>query len=594
MSTNCRNCGKSFEILEEDTQFYKKIGVPAPTWCPQCRLMRKMTWRNERTLYKRKCDLCEKDMITIYAPGSVERVYCTQCWYSDALDSTEYGAAYDFSKPFFPQFSELLRKTPHLNLMLTSVEGSEYNNYSLYLKNCYMIFGSWRCEDVAYSQRVVDVKDSLDSLRLNQCELGYEDVYCTQCHHVTHAFDSHQCSDSAFLTDCRDVSRSFGCVNLRNKTNHIFNTPYSRAEYEKEMQSIDLGSHKTTQDVERRFRDFVRQYPKPSITEKNSTNVSGDFITNCRNCKNCFYVNEGQDSKYCYLIEKNFSDCYDIWIAMENVEQCYEVIAAATNNQLSKFSAATYHNSSHLEYCYACVSSRNCFGCAGLKNKEYCILNTQYTKEEYESLVPKIIEQMKGVPYTDKKGRAYTYGEFFPTELSPFAYNETIAQEYFPLTKEEIEERGYVWREPETKHYAPTLTAAAIPDNIKDVNDSIINEIISCEHTDLPHGCNEQCTTAFKITPQELQLYRRINLPVPRLCPNCRHYARIKEHNSFTLWRRTCMCVSSEASAKEDGYRNTTSHFHGDKPCPNEFETPYAPESLEVVYCEQCYQAEVV
>ena len=63
-----------------------------------------------------------------------------------------------------------------------------------------------------------------------------------------------------------------------------------------------------------------------------------------------------------------------------------------------------------------------------MRNNSYCILNKQYTKEEYEALVSKIIEQMNTMPYVDKNGVTYKYGEFFPIELSPFGYNETVAQ----------------------------------------------------------------------------------------------------------------------------------------------------------------------
>lgn len=50
--------------------------------------------------------------------------------------------------------------------------------------------------------------------------------------------------------------------------------------------------------------------------------------------------------------------------------------------------------SSELAYCIDCYDTKNCFGCIGLRNKQYCILNKQYTKEQYEELVPKIIEHM--------------------------------------------------------------------------------------------------------------------------------------------------------------------------------------------------------
>ena len=35
---NCQNCKKDFLIEGDDFSFYKKLGVPSPTWCPDCRL----------------------------------------------------------------------------------------------------------------------------------------------------------------------------------------------------------------------------------------------------------------------------------------------------------------------------------------------------------------------------------------------------------------------------------------------------------------------------------------------------------------------------------------------------------------------------
>src|SRR3989344_406560 len=190
----------------------------------------------------------------------------------------------------------------------------------------------------------------------------------------------------------------------------------------------------------------------------------------------------------------------------------------------------------YTDYCH---SSSHLFGCVGLRNKQYCILNKQYTKEEYEALVPRVIEHMNNMPYTDQQGRIYKYGEFFPPEFSPFAYNETIAQEYFPLAKAEALERGYRWKEPDAKDYAATRKPEDLPDHIKDVKDDILQETVGCAHAAPPAGgCNHQCTVAFKIIPKELEFYRRSTLPLPRLCPNCRHYERLAQRNPLRLWHR--------------------------------------------------------
>ncbi len=92
--------------------------------------------------------------------------------------------------------------------------------------------------------------------------------------------------------------------------------------------------------------------------------------------------------------------------------------------------------------------------------------------------------------------------------------------------------------------------------------------------------CKEKCATAFRIINPELQFYRRLKVPLPTLCPNCRHYQRMQQRSPAKLWHRKCMCDKK--------------HPHHEEKCLNEFETSYAPDRKEIVYCEQCYNAAVV
>ncbi|OGG40006.1 hypothetical protein A2116_02160 [Candidatus Jorgensenbacteria bacterium GWA1_49_17] len=215
----------------------------------------------------------------------------------------------------------------------------------------------------------------------------------------------------------------------------------------------------------------------------------------------------------------------------------------------------------------------------GLKNASYCILNKKYPEAEYERLVPELMEKMK------ERGE---YGEFFPKEFSPFPYNESIALENFPLTKKEALERGFGWRDSEERNYKVTLEVADVPENIKDVDDSILNETIGCAHKG---ECNHECATVFKVVAEELKFYRRFGLPLPQLCFNCRHAVRFSRRNLPRLWAGSCKCAGRKSD--NGAYQNTTEHFHGNNPCPNEFETSYAPERPEIVYCESCYNTEV-
>ena len=153
---NCQYCKKSFTIEPEDFAFYGKIKVPPPTWCPECRLIRRLMFRNERYLYKASCALCKKDMFSMYDPEQSYMVYCSSCWWSDNWDPLATGRDYDFSRPFFEQFQELFRAAPtsHLWTTHTTMVNSDYNNLAGYLKNCYMVSHADHNEDCSYASGI--------------------------------------------------------------------------------------------------------------------------------------------------------------------------------------------------------------------------------------------------------------------------------------------------------------------------------------------------------------------------------------------------------------------------------------------------------
>jgi len=569
----CQNCKKDFVIEPDDFAFYEKMKVPAPTFCPECRTQRRMTWRNERFLYKRECGLCKKPIVSIYKPQSPYTVYCHKCFRSDAWDPLMYGKEYDFSRPFFNQFNELQRAVPRLYAMVTECVDSEYINGAAWDKNCYLIYASDHDEDSYYSHSIFYCKNVFDCLGVRYGEYS---VGCIDCEKVNNCFHSQDCLDSYnlyFCKNCVNCHDCVGCVNLRNRSLCIFNEQYSKEDYEKKLKEMKLSSLTGFNETKKKAHDLFPKFPVKYYHGKNNLNSSGDYLVHAKNCAHVFDGQELEDCKYLYIVNK-VKDSYDGYAIVENVERNLEVISH--NSSFSKF-CLSFWSGSYGTYSDTCENCTNTFGCIGLRNKQYCILNKQYTKEDYEKLVQKIINQMDSLPYIDKAGRVHRYGEYFPSEISPFAYNETVAQEFFPLTMEESLAKKYNWFEQEAKNYKITKQASDIPDDIKDVPYSITTEIIGCEHGG---RCNDQCITAFKITPQELQFYKMINLPLPRLCSNCRHYERMRQRNPLKLWKRQCMCEKN--------------HPHHSGKCTNEFETSYAPDRPEIIYCEQCYQQEVV
>ncbi len=100
-SKNCQNCKSEFTIEVDDFSFYEKMKVPAPIFCPECRFQRRCSWRNDTSLYSTNCSLCEKRVVSMYAPDSGMTIYCNKCWWSDKWDPYSYAVDYDFSRPFF-------------------------------------------------------------------------------------------------------------------------------------------------------------------------------------------------------------------------------------------------------------------------------------------------------------------------------------------------------------------------------------------------------------------------------------------------------------------------------------------------------------
>lgn len=570
----CQNCKQDFTIEADDFAFYEKIKVPTPVFCPECRFIRRAVWRNERTLYRRTCDLCKKNIISIYSPKSPYLVYCNECFHDDKWDPLNFGREHDFSRSFFEQLKELQLRVPRLYSFVFNNVNSDYTNGSAFNKNCYMIFVSDNNEDSFYSYWIMHSRNIADCHTLNDCEFCYECIGCKKCYMTKFSEDCSNCQDIMACKNCANCTNCVGCVNLKNKSYCIFNEQYTKEEYLAKIEELNLhiqeGIDNTLEKAKQLFIGSIVKYTHGL----QNVNVIGDYVFNSKNCFECYGSNNLEDSKYITWGD-NSNNCQDGYVMVDKSTFSYDVVSGINLNNV-KFSFLC-QNDFDSQYCDKCENSNNLFGCISIKKKEYCILNKQYTKEEYEELLPKIIEHMNSQPYMDKSGIEYKYGNFFPIAVVPFAYNETVAQEYSPKTKEEALRDGYLWREQEERNYKITIAAKDLPKSIEEVKDSILNEIIGCEHEG---KCNDGCTTAFKIIPEELQLYKKMGVPLPRLCFNCRHTQRFKKKNPQKLWHRQCMCDKKD-------------HAHGEEKCNNEFETSYAPDRPEIVYCEECYTREV-
>lgn len=563
---NCQNCKNDFTIEPDDFSFYEKIKVPPPTFCPECRMIRRLIWRNNRSLYKRTCGLCQKSLISMYKNDGAP-VYCIECFNSDDWDIFLYAMDIVWDKPFLSQFYELLKKQPRIyQLRIGNVINSDYANSVVNSKNAYLSYSVINCEDIMYCEGVDESRNSFDSLSSFNIDQCYQNILSSKNYNSHFLISSHSCIDSYFLYDCANCQNCCLSSNLRNQQYVFKNKKLSKEEYEKAIGELKLETYSGLQNAQEEFDVIYKSAIHRYAYILASQNVIGDFITNSKNILNSFDVTDNsEDVRYSFRIikTKDVMDCNYILTG----EREYECSSGSSNsyNQIASFGCLASKN---IEYSFLCKNCSDCFGCVGLKNAKYCILNKQYTKEEYESEINKLKKYMIENPYIDKAGRVFSYGDFFPFEFSPFTYNETATIDYFPINKEQASRNNYPWKEKENRAYEFTKKSTDLADSIQDVQDSVTEDIIEC----LNKGKEEyQCTTAYKITPNELQFYRQKGLPLPRYCPNCRHYERLKYRNPMRLYKRGCS-----------------------NRCGREFETTYAPERPEKVYCEICYQSEVL
>lgn len=556
---NCQNCKNDFTIDSEDFNFYEKIKVPPPTWCPECRLMRRLNWQGYRILYKRKCDFTGENVLSTYHPESPYKVYRQDIWWSDKWNPKSYGKEIDWGRPFLEQFKELMLAVPHASLATaySTMLRSEYCNAASDCKDCYLCFRITGGEESAYLNTVVDAKQSFDCSFLNHCEFSYGSININKCYETFFSQNCIECHNIWFSRDLVGCSSCIGCINLRMKQYCIFNRQYTKEEYDKKKKEFDFSTIEGLKNFEQEAENFMKTQPRKQFQGIKNVDVSGEYISLSKNVHDSFLLSNGQDLRYCQCLKDGPATMsYDWSLFGDNGELMYECCWCGLDSYDVKFSSWNYYNH-FVEYCFGCHHSNNLFGCVNIPKGEYCILNKQYSKEEYNQLISRIKKQMIEIPYTDKSGRKYLYGEMLPAEIAPWAYNESTAYEWFPLSKEEAVSRGLNWHDQDSREYLDATIS--LPEHVKDITDGILKEILKCK----------DCGKNYQIIQKELTFLRRFNLPIPLLCPLCRDRARIKQMNPMQVYERNCV------------------------KCKIPIKTSYSPDRPEIVYCEKCYQQEI-
>jgi len=297
---------------------------------------------------------------------------------------------------------ELLRlKTPRLYNINVGSENSDYCTHSDKNKDCYLFFAANFNRDCLYGGIVIKSQDCVDCNECDTSELCYECIDIDECYNCNYSQDLKNCSDCSFCYDCGGCKNCFGCVGLRQKEYYFFNERLSKEDYEKCVREFD-HTHAYAQ-----LNALMEKTPRRATHIVQSENCTGEFISKAKNCVECFGLHEGQDCCYlqdCWRIKDSVDCCFG-----DGAELCYECFSFGLNTYNCNF-CSYVRSSSECEYSELLFSCKNCFGCVGLQNKEFHILNTPYSKEEYFKKVAEIKAGMRaeGI-YGEQLGTTYKY-----------------------------------------------------------------------------------------------------------------------------------------------------------------------------------------
>jgi hypothetical protein len=484
---------------------------------------------------KGKSDLSGDNLITILPEKTRYPIYTLLEWHSDKWDAMDYGQDYNPNELFFKQFQELQEKVPHPHQSGSKNIDCDWCDDVWNSKNCYLSRSMEECEDQLYAYRVLRGRSCVDLTVCFDVEKCFDSIYCQNSYRIFYSRNCRDCIDSYFLQDCRNCQNCFMCWNLRGRSYCIENIQYTKDEYNEKINSFNLDSYKSIESFKERFEEVSQ---KDAVHRENfnlkTSNSTGDYLINTKNCMNCYTINDSEDSFNVIRGMKNKTtiDISGCWYS-ELVGNC----SCCVGGYSQKYCVGS--SSRYSEYLDFCIECENCFGCVGLKKKQYFILNKQYSKEEYEKLKGKIISKMKN------EGE---YGKFIPYSMSPGPFNFSTSFLYFPETKkEEMLKLGASWEEVKDSVIEGKHTSE-LPDSIKDVSEKICEEALICPVTGW----------RFNISKNEFAFYKQNNIPLPRLHFDVRVKRRLKYMTVIKSYSYKCFYCEKDIDAyypHEWGYK---------------------------------------
>ncbi len=511
ITRTCRISGKEFIISDQEIALLEKLSpiiwwerflIPLPTISPEERRRRKLQFKNYFTLFKRK-DENWKMMISMFPEDTDRTIYSQPFWWGDTWNSLDYALDFDSSQTITNHIYSVIKNTPlpTLDNAYKYLENCEYINGNGFSKNCYFIFNGNHNENCLYGWSLFDSANILDSSYIRFSQNCSRSLHLWKCFNVHSSWNVSESRDSEYIFSCDWCRYILGCIWLKNQEYKVLNSPCTETEYQETLRKIRSDSV-FRKSFELQVRELIKSVWIIQSVTTGSTNAEGDFCYDSKDVINSYNV--GDSTNICHTYNSFWvTDTIGLDQWWENTNLTYESLDIGLNASNIYCSISCWNTALYNFYCTKCNGCSYVFWCSGLRNKSYCIFNKQYTKEEWESTVKSIVKQMR---------KEWTWGEFLDPKYAPFAYNESQAMDFMPLSRDEALRLSFRWSDREElppERITKIIPWERLPENIREIPDDILNWAIKCPKTG----------KLFQIQPLELEMHRRFSTPIPRVHP---------------------------------------------------------------------------
>ena len=513
----CSITRQPFLITEAEQDFVERLNramphlkglIPLSNIHPVEVMRRTVAFGNYFYLFHGESAFSRRRQLTRYSPQIHPKICAPEEFWDESIDNTAFGKDYDFSRPFFPQFEEALSDSFIMALLQINAENSNYVNGAINVKNCFLCFDILESQDCLYCFLHDGGNDNLLCVSARRSQYCYDSLNIDNCYECQHCVDCINTSASFGCYDLIGCSSCFGCAGLRNVENHVFNQPLTDNNYRTFLKTLDLGDRGRRESELKRCGDFIAGLGHEKNHLINVEDSSGDYLRDCSNARQCYFSSGLKDCGYLSNSRRS-SNC---WRGMAiDAEYSYQSVPLGSQRELYCYGVSG--GEGNIYSLYLEQNCSHCFGCTALKNKSYCILNKQYSKEDYLSMLARIIPHMIA---------AGEWGEPLPPRLSPHRYEHSLAHVFFePLSAAEASRRGYQRADVVVEEASgEPCDPETLPVSIGSTEERhVVGKAFRCPAS----------LRFFNIQKAELAFHKRFNIPLPTL-----HW----QERINRLWRR--------------------------------------------------------